>query len=651
MSSKLTPTALPTPPKEYDIGYMDRLVKQIALEFTKSRAVTPFTCGSDLSNEAGFLISGLTIIDPPVSSTGSPPDGFPEGSVWCDTTSENSLKIITSGPYTDQDSLNLANTTDPALGDALIGFRQSNASGNLTGAVGRTVHEKLQEFVSVKDFGADPTGVADSTAAIQAAINSNPAEVFFPEGTYRITSLLYIDGGIKLIGAGGVAQDSRIVKTTTTVGTGSNLSRGGTVTDSYAQNAILIFRHPDDGYTYNTTIKGISFESDGYIVEYGIYAPRVTHTILEDVLIFQCRIGFITYDGWFNNFTKVVSNANTQRAINGGPTYGWATLTYGFYWANDGSGGAAGTSLNADTCWARDCDYGWVFYGLKYSTLNGCGADNISNLSYYFTLAEVSMNGCATENVQIRGLGALYFEYSNITMNSCSSYQVFGGTSGTTAFLFADGGNIVLNSCKFENFAVPNTSFNVGVQNGAKVALINSTLPTNGNSFISYGSNSQVVDFGTTPPSVKSSTANSLPRYVMGRVRDNQLQETTNKAIASGGTVIATFTAQAAATLETAVCRFTVSWYDASFPSASGISTFVTTVYVDTAGTNYDQNISPVTSSAAGNTGGVVTAPTFAFSRVGPVWSLTMTPAHGDCTAHTITAELQNIQGITLALP
>lgn len=79
MSSKLTPTALPTPPNEYNVGYMDRLLKQIALEFTKSRAVTPITCGSDLSNEAGYPISGLTIINVPTSST-----GLPSGSVWSD---------------------------------------------------------------------------------------------------------------------------------------------------------------------------------------------------------------------------------------------------------------------------------------------------------------------------------------------------------------------------------------------------------------------------------------------------------------------------------------------------------------------------------------------------------------------------------------
>jgi hypothetical protein len=91
MSSKLAPTALPTPPREYDTGYMDRLVKQIALEFTKSRAVTPITCGSDLSGEAGFPISGLTIVNVPTD-----PDviaNLPYWSVWCDTSADNVLKI------------------------------------------------------------------------------------------------------------------------------------------------------------------------------------------------------------------------------------------------------------------------------------------------------------------------------------------------------------------------------------------------------------------------------------------------------------------------------------------------------------------------------------------------------------------------------
>ena len=97
MSSKLTPTALPNPPNEYNVGYMDRLLKQIALEFTKSRAVTPITCGSDLSNEAGFPISGLTIINVPTATV--EPTDLPNWSVWCDTSSgSNILKIKLPSP-------------------------------------------------------------------------------------------------------------------------------------------------------------------------------------------------------------------------------------------------------------------------------------------------------------------------------------------------------------------------------------------------------------------------------------------------------------------------------------------------------------------------------------------------------------------------
>jgi hypothetical protein len=65
---------------------------------------------------------------------------------------------------------------------------------------------------NVLDYGADPTGAADSTAAIQAAIDAaetginpdrftNGSSVYFPSGTYKITSTLTINqSGISLVG-------------------------------------------------------------------------------------------------------------------------------------------------------------------------------------------------------------------------------------------------------------------------------------------------------------------------------------------------------------------------------------------------------------------------------------------------------------------
>ena len=59
-----------------------------------------------------------------------------------------------------------------------------------TGGVPSPVCEKLAEYVSVLDFGADPTGVASSSAAVQAATNTGKA-VYFPAGTYRASGVTY----------------------------------------------------------------------------------------------------------------------------------------------------------------------------------------------------------------------------------------------------------------------------------------------------------------------------------------------------------------------------------------------------------------------------------------------------------------------------
>lgn len=42
-------------------------------------------------------------------------------------------------------------------------------------------------YADVVDFGADPTGATDSTAAVQAALDSNASTIVFPAGTYLVT--------------------------------------------------------------------------------------------------------------------------------------------------------------------------------------------------------------------------------------------------------------------------------------------------------------------------------------------------------------------------------------------------------------------------------------------------------------------------------
>lgn len=71
--------------------------------------------------------------------------------------------------------------------------------------------------VSVLDYGADPTGVADSTAAIQAAIDSlgtSAGTVYFPSGVFKVTSTIRVKYDRQhLVGSGMYSTEIRFAPT------------------------------------------------------------------------------------------------------------------------------------------------------------------------------------------------------------------------------------------------------------------------------------------------------------------------------------------------------------------------------------------------------------------------------------------------------
>lgn len=85
---------------------------------------------------------------------------------------------------------------------ANVAITVPDSSGNLVGFGGQTLPygypPPVSNAVSVLQFGADPTGVTDSSAAIQAAVNAaaaasagarqSRAGVYFPAGLYTVTS-------------------------------------------------------------------------------------------------------------------------------------------------------------------------------------------------------------------------------------------------------------------------------------------------------------------------------------------------------------------------------------------------------------------------------------------------------------------------------
>lgn len=59
----------------------------------------------------------------------------------------------------------------------------------LTGAIERLLQDKLDDVISVKDFGALGDGVSDDTAAFVAAFNASRS-VYVPAGDYKVTDLV-----------------------------------------------------------------------------------------------------------------------------------------------------------------------------------------------------------------------------------------------------------------------------------------------------------------------------------------------------------------------------------------------------------------------------------------------------------------------------
>jgi hypothetical protein len=180
--------------------------------------------GGTLFSDTVTATQGQTVINTP---TGFVPGGD-NLSVYV-----NGSRQIYNVNYTETSATQITFTTGLNAGDLVnytIGASTAlsvNASSVLynegaTNAVDRNVQSKLQESVSVKDFGAVGNGSTDDTLAIQNAIDysiTNHAELVFPSGYYSVSSVivenangLAIQGaGASLIGDGSTVFDAVLI--------------------------------------------------------------------------------------------------------------------------------------------------------------------------------------------------------------------------------------------------------------------------------------------------------------------------------------------------------------------------------------------------------------------------------------------------------
>lgn len=136
------------------------------------------------------------------------------------------------------------------------------ASGGLSG---KTTVAALKGFVSVKEYGATGDGSTDDTINIQSALTAVGAIggiLYFPRGTYKITSALTVSGAVQLLGAGREA---------TTITTANN------------QNIFNVISVWVDGWK----ISGMTLKKTGAAATSGIAINIDTSAngIVEDIMI------------------------------------------------------------------------------------------------------------------------------------------------------------------------------------------------------------------------------------------------------------------------------------------------------------------------------------------------------------------------------
>ncbi len=350
-----------------------------------------------------------------------------------------------------------ASVTASSIADAM-GLSGLSAGDQIAvdtvGADGRPASwkKKARDVLNVKDFGAKGDGSTDDTAAIQAAIDYAVAagrrSVYFPAGTYIVTSPLHaqVETGTTTVGGstksrytygmGLTLRGEQVGKTvlrktgqaTYTIPANNNINGGSTV------DTVLFFGGGEGTGLY---VSDLSIENASTGECYAIYATRA-RCVLERLNVCTNSHGIYLY-GWLNNLTDIIITAKEK----------------GLWVAN-------ATSTVCNKVFAAGCNNPYYLVSAYYSTLISCCADSCTG-SIWTLKGSVSMIGCGSES---KGADRYIDLLDDTRVDAHGLYlydlEVPSGSTGTNKALFRMASRCVLN---VDGIQLAGTASTQGVQN------------------------------------------------------------------------------------------------------------------------------------------------------------------------------------------
>jgi hypothetical protein len=221
----------------------------------------------------------------------------------------------------------------------------------------------LDQFASVKDFGATGDGVTDDTDAINRALfqlfcrQVNPQirrSLFFPAGVYRVTESINIPPYATLYGEGNnnsvIAMDDGVAdyvaRTADSLqATGNNIGNSGAITPQYITITNMGFTHEDPtgsvflvqdatnctftnvGFRGTSTTAELDSDANGSI---GVSFDSTSALVCEQITFNGCVFSGLVWGINTNQQTKAVTICNSEfRTLYRGVVLGTGTTSNG----------------------------------------------------------------------------------------------------------------------------------------------------------------------------------------------------------------------------------------------------------------------------------------------------------------------------------